>query len=70
MEENLGRPLLKGETVHHINGDRSDNRLDNLELWSSSQPSGQRVKDKVVWALDLIQQYPEVVKEIENSNDS
>ena len=57
MSDHLGRKLLRTEQVHHKNGDRADNRLCNLELWTTSQPSGQRVKDKLKWAKEFIKLY-------------
>lgn len=57
MELEIGRPLRHEETVHHINGVRSDNRIENLELWSSSHPSGQRVRDKIAWAKEILSLY-------------
>jgi hypothetical protein len=57
MERHLGRPLLPGETVHHVNGVKDDNRVDNFELWVSSQPKGQRPEDIVEWAVEMLGRY-------------
>lgn len=56
MEQYIGRRLEPGENVHHLNGITSDNRIENLELWLTMQPTGQRVSDLITF---LAEYYPE-----------
>lgn len=57
MSRVLGRPVRSPETVHHRNGVRTDNRIENLELWVCHHPRGQRVSDLVVWAREILDLY-------------
>jgi hypothetical protein len=57
MSAMLGRPIRKGETVHHRNGIRDDNRPENLELWAHMQPHGQRVSDLLAFAREVFDLY-------------
>jgi hypothetical protein len=57
MEQVLGRKLLPGENVHHRNGQRDDNRPENLELWVKPQPKGCRVEDAVKHAVEILRRY-------------
>lgn len=38
-EQKMGRDLVKGEVVHHINGIRHDNMPENLQVMTASEHS-------------------------------
>ncbi len=68
MSDHLNRPLRAGENVHHLYGHKLDNRIENLELWITTQPSGQRVSDRVKHAVEIIEtykmEYPDLVEKL------
>lgn len=57
MEGKLQRYVRPDESVHHKNGNRADNRPENLELWVRYQPAGQRAEDLLAYAKEILRRY-------------
>ena len=57
MSALIGRPLRKGESVHHRNGVRSDNSPHNLELRTTAHPQGQTLQDMIRFCEQYLEDY-------------
>jgi HNH endonuclease len=57
MEQHLGRSLYENETVHHKNGVRTDNRIENLEIKVGAHTQGITIRDALSYADEIIDRY-------------
>jgi hypothetical protein len=53
LAQSLGRSLERYETVHHIDGDRANNSLENLQLRSSQHGPGQALQCNACGSHDI-----------------
>jgi hypothetical protein len=60
MAHHLGRPLFPDEFVHHGPKGKQDNTIENLELWTTHHPKGQRVDELLEFAREIVTRYKDI----------
>jgi HNH endonuclease len=53
MEKHLGRAIEQRELIHHINGNKKDNRIENLELMTAREHMSHHKKGTIPWNKGL-----------------
>ena len=57
VEQHLGRLLEDGEVVHHIDGNRKNNEIDNLDIMTNSEHSALHAREMWVLIRRLLSEY-------------
>lgn len=69
VEEYLGLRLIKGEYVHHLDRDKTNNAISNLELWVATPKVGASEDEILIWAKGVVDRYEGVEHKLLNMRE-